>query len=515
MAGCSLASIELLTQIRRTSGGQSSGDRGDGDLPAGRIGLMRTNIQNSQQNIHEAQYCMPPLSVNQANRQWSRKYVSHASPTQGYFLAIKGKRLEHLTTSSPLDPLFGGAENFIMSESCSASSHSPNSQIRVRELFVPDRLAIAITSMKRIGDKIYLGLTGGSRLLAVYDVATDEITMLAEICPWIGARGYCGKFHNAMGVLQDNSLLLGECSHLTWDGLPVTADYFKTELPERMLARKRAQGFSDIGYTDFCLPDLDGWDRRTMDPGGRILRYDPAADTVEEFCSLPPLMYAQSLLVDATGVHAFGHTIPDNHFYHIDLQTRKLTDHGRISDYAFHHMVVDPDGVCYAAWLDRANGSMKLLRFDPKTEKLEHTSRVILRDPGSKIAGNQGVDYWLVARDGTIYMGTVANSLLFRFDPHTQEFSLLGRLAEGGRVTSMDEDDDGILWISAGYPHTRLIRFDPHTPGPEAIKDCGPINPTYERCYVHSSCLYQNKLYLGETDGFSPSLHIVDLDSVR
>lgn len=385
--------------------------------------------------------------------------------------------------------------------------------MNVAEIHVLDPLAIAITSMARIGDKIYLGLTGGPRLLAIYDIRTGKISMGAEICPWIGKRGYCGKFHNAMGALPDGSLLLGECSHLTWDGLPVTANYFRTELPERMLARKRAQGFPDVEYTDFCLPDLRGWNRREMDPGGKVLRYFPGQDRAETFCSLPPLLYAQSLLVDPQGAHAFGHTIPDNHFFHIDITSRKLTDHGRISDYAFHHMVVAPDGVCYASWLDKADDAMKLLRFDPKERRLEHTGRVILRDPGSKIAGNQGIDSWLVARDGTIYMGAVANSLLFRFDPASLGFTLLGRLAEGGRVTSMDEDEDGVLWISAGYPHTRFIRFDPSVQGPAAITDCGPINPAYERCYVHASCLHEGKLYLGETDGFSPSLHIVDLES--
>ena len=157
---------------------------------------------------------------------------------------------------------------------------------------------------------------------------------------------------------------------------------------------------------------------------------------------------------------------------------------------------------------------MKLLSFNPEERRLQHTEHVILRDPGSKIAGNQGVDHWLVARDGTIYMGTVANSLLFRFQPGTGEFTLLGRLAEGGRVTSMDEDENGILWISAGYPHTRLVRFDPSIEGPRSIVDCGPVNPAYERCYIHASCLHRGKLYLGETDGFSPSLHIVDLASL-
>ncbi len=386
--------------------------------------------------------------------------------------------------------------------------------MNVKEIHVPDRLAIAITSMARIGEQIYLGLTGGARLLASYNVTSGAITMGPEICPWVGQRGYCGKFHNAMAALPDGSLLLGECSHLTWDGLPVTANYFQTELPERMLARKRAQGYPDVEYTDFCLPDLRSWNRRRDDPGGRILRYLPDQNRAETLTILPPFLYAQSLITDPRGEHAFGHTIPDNHFYHINLKTGQLTDHGRISDYAFHHMVVCPEGICYASWLDRADGAMKLLRFDPTIGQLEHTRHVILRDPGSKIAGNLGIDSWMVTRNGTIYMGTIANSLLFRFDPESCEFTLLAQLAKGGRVTSMDEDAEGILWISAGYPHTHLIRFDPRETGHAAITDCGPVNPNYERCYIHASCLHEGKLYLGETDGFSPSLHILDLTEI-
>ncbi len=105
----------------------------------------------------------------------------------------------------------------------------------------------------------------------------------------------------------------------------------------------------------------------------------------------------------------------------------------------------------------------------------------------------------------------VAGSLLFRFRYEEEKFERVGSLAKGGRITSMDEDDEGRIWIGADYPHMRLIRFDPKASGPDRFADFGRINASYERCYFHASCLYEGKLYLGETDGFSPSLHIVDL----
>lgn len=381
-----------------------------------------------------------------------------------------------------------------------------------RELHVPDRYAIAITSIARIERKIYLGLTAGARSLAVYDIDRDEISMAPEIFPWVTDRGYCAKIHNAMGVLNDGTLLLGEGNHFTWDGIPVTVNYFNKELPESMLGRKRAQGWPDVKYTDFCRENLLGWDRTATDPGGKIMRYDPITQQTETICNLPPFFYVQSMVLDTKRQRAFGHTLPDNHFFYVDVKSRTLREFGHISDFAHHNMVVTPAGICYGGWIDRADGSLKLLKFDPEEQRLEYLDKVILRDPGAKVAGNQGIDSWIVTRNGDIYMGTVANSLLFRFDSETEDFELVAQLAKGGRVTSMDEDDNGIIWIGADYPHMRLIRFDPKASGRDRVIDCGRVNDTYPRCYFHGSCYFEGKLYLGETDGFSPSLHIVDLN---
>lgn len=381
--------------------------------------------------------------------------------------------------------------------------------MQIREVFVKDRMAIAITSMVRIRKKIYLGLTGGANILAVFDLENEQISVKENIFPWVRERGYCTKVHNSMGVLSDGSIVMGEGNHFTWDGIPVTVTYFNKELPEFMLARKKNQGYPDVQYTDFCLPDLTGWDRSVSDPGGKIVRYIPATDQTEIVAELPRFLYSQSMIVDSKRDRAFGHTIPDNNFFFIDFARGDVRSFGHISDYGNHNMVITPEGVCYGGWIDRADGSLKLLRFDPDRERLEYLNTVILQDPGSKVAGNQGIDEWIVTRDGRIFMGTVANSLLFEFHRHRMEFELIGQLAKGGRVTSMDEDNNGLIWIGADYPHMRLLQFDPKK-GRQGIVDFGRINEDHPRCYFHASCCYDGKLYLGETDGFAPSLHIVE-----
>jgi len=383
--------------------------------------------------------------------------------------------------------------------------------MNVKELYVEDRLAIAITSMTRIDKKIYLGLTSGPNVLAIYDIDTEKISILKNIFPWIEERGYCTKVHNSMGMLSDGSIVMGEGNHFTWDGIPVTTNYFNKELPESMLKRKQDQGFPEVKYNDFCLENLKNWDRTKSDPGGKIIRYYPNSGKTTIVGELPKFLYSQSMIVDSKRDWGVGHTIPDNNFFYIDFKTGVIKNFGHISDYGHHNMVITPDGVCYGGWIDRADGSLKLLKFDPEKQYLEYLDKTILQDMGSKVAGNQGIDEWIVTKDNRIFVGTVANSLLFEFHWREERFELFGQLAQGGRVTSMDEDEDGIIWIGADYPHMRLIRFNP---AEKTIKDFGRVNTSYPRCYFHASCYFDGKLYLGETDGFSPSLHIINLKSL-
>ncbi len=386
--------------------------------------------------------------------------------------------------------------------------------MKVREIYVKDRRAIAVTSMARIGDIIYCGLTGGSHTLAALDTRDDSLSLCCETFPWVRNKSYCTKIHNSLCLYRDGTLLAGECSHLTWDGLPVYNQYLKAELPETMLRRKREQGYPDIAFSDFALDRLDDWDRTRDDPGGKIVRYDPKTDTVSVVADMPPYLYSQSMIADPVREKAYINTIPDNHFLVVDCRTGTVRDHGRISEYGHHNMCMAPNGRIYAGWMDYYNRSLKLLRYDPDEERLCHTDRLILRDVGNKIAGNQGIDQWITTRKGEIYFGCVSNSLIFRFDWANESFELLGQATQNGRVATMNEDEDGIIWIGAGYPDMHLVRFDPSVTGRDRFVDYGAVSSGKYRCYFHASALANRTLYLGETDGFTPSVHIIDLASL-
>ena len=386
--------------------------------------------------------------------------------------------------------------------------------MKVKEFYVQDRRAIAVTSMVGMGDTIYLGLTGGSYSLAKFHIPTETMSLCCETFPHLGEKQYCTKIHNSMGKLDDRYLVIGEGNHFSWDGLPVYSAYLKKELPEIMLQRKREQGYPDITYSDFCLERLDDWDRTRDDKGGKIMIYDTHTDTVAEVCDMPQFCYSQAMTVDPKRGFAYGNTIPDNHFFSVDVKNNKLTDFGRISEYGHHNMAVAPNGMCYGGWVDYYNHCLRLLKFDPNENRLYHTDKLILKDIGAKIAGNQGIDQWLVTKDGEMYMGAVANSLIFRFDWENEEFDLVGQAGTGGRVSTMDEDDNGIIWLGAGHPTMHLVRFDKNATGKDRFIDYGEVNNSNYRCYFHASYYYKNKLYLGETDGFTPSLHVIDLEDL-
>ena len=181
--------------------------------------------------------------------------------------------------------------------------------MKVKEIFVRDRKAIAVTSMVKEGDTIYCGLTGGSHAIAAIDNKTDDFKLCAETFPWVRNKPYCTKIHNSLCALGDGTLLGGECSHFTWDGLPVYNQYLKSELPDIMLYRKREQGYEDITYSDFALDRLDDWNRLRDDPGGKIVRYDTKTDTVKVVAELPKFCYSQSMVADPKRGYAYVNTI--------------------------------------------------------------------------------------------------------------------------------------------------------------------------------------------------------------
>ena len=112
------------------------------------------------------------------------------------------------------------------------------------------------------------------------------------------------------------------------------------------------------------------------------------------------------------------------------------------------------------------------------------------------MAGNQGIDQWITTRDGSMYVGTVADASLLRFDWERETFSLVFvKLAEA-RVTSLDEDDDGM---------TDRRRLSAHAadPIPSRRQQCGQLRA---RQHQLSPLLFSCRLLLsGQSFSANPT----------
>jgi len=375
--------------------------------------------------------------------------------------------------------------------------------MKVEEFIVNDPMAVAITSMVKYNRTLYLGLTGGRNILAKFDMDSQEITLCEPVFPWAKEEGLLWKIHNALNLDSQGRLIMGEDLNYNWDGLP--AGRATAGADPRMIERRKRTGLP-IDPNKFGIESLENWDRRSC-PGGHIVRYDPQTGQHEDFGIPVPLEYIHSLVYDDSRQVAYGHTIPGNRFFAADLKNRRLTDHGRISKFCFHYMAVAPNGHVFGSYIGR-DGSLRLLEYDPDIDLLKRTSILILNDPGTPVQGNVGMDAWCVTRRGEMYFGTVANALLFKLHWEDRRVEMIGQAPGYRRIATMCEGEDDVLYLTVGFPHAHVVRFDTRT---RKFEDLGPVSTDAPVVYFHCDAWDDGVLYLGETDGFSPSLWRVEL----
>ena len=379
----------------------------------------------------------------------------------------------------------------------------------IEHVYAGDDQAIAFTALVRLGGRLWCGLTGGRRCLVPFDLAARRFGSGVDIFPWAddGPQVVLRKIHNGMAILDEQRLVIGEGVLFGWDGIPYAFDPADAGA-RRIATRRKASGIPPIRPERVGPGDLARFDMRQM-PGGRILIYDIHTGSVEPIGQAPPFNYIQSLTVDRRRAIAYAHTLGDCHFLAIDLGAKRVEDHGKISRFAFHNMLVAPDGIVYAAWTDSAaRPKLRVLRFDPAKGFLERLDAAYLDDPGPAVQGNVGLDQWLVHSSGDIYLGTVATGTLCRFDLDRLAVQPVAQAGPGGRVTTIDEDERGRILFTGGFPLMHVARFDPAT---GKVEDFGPVTDHYEQVYFHGSAYVDGTLFLAETDSGVAALWEVKL----
>lgn len=372
----------------------------------------------------------------------------------------------------------------------------------VEHIFKDDMQATAITAITRQENLIYCGLTGGPVCLAVFDILQKKFIKGINVFPWANdtKQVVSRKIHNALGKLNDGRIVLGEGILYSWDGIPFKL--IEDHNTEHIQQRRKQCGMPPLDLKLIGPTDMESFDLRWL-PGGQILTYNPKTNKTEKITQLKNSHYVQSMIVDPENNKAYGHTIGDCHFFEVDINKKSIEDHGRISTWAFHNLVVK-NGIVYGAWIDfDIKNKLRILRFDPKKGYLERLEAVYLDDPGERVQGNRGIDQWLVHSNGNIYVGTAGTGILYQFDEKKLKLKEIGRIGIGGRITSLEEDEKGRVLFTGGFPKMSVGRYDPKT---EKITDFGPITNKYEKIYFHGATYLNKTLYLAETDSGVASL---------
>ncbi len=263
----------------------------------------------------------------------------------------------------------------------------------------------------------------------------------------------------------------------------------------------RSLALQDDGSILGATACLHREDQRRQAPGGRIFRYDFAADRYEDLGRPVPPEYVQSIDVDAQRQLLYGFTYPVFNFFVYDLRRRAV----RRVDYVGsipHRTAVDVNGCVWGTWSNRTH---HLFKYDPDADQItffDHGIPGAAGEDGRMFPGQGPIDMALAGPDGMIYLGLLAGQLV-RLDPHTGQCESLGQPVPGMiRLPAMTVGSDGMIYGVNGFiTECHLFRFDPRN---GQCTDLGIIadESTGERLFIgHDICCGDDGvLWVGETD---------------
>lgn len=247
-------------------------------------------------------------------------------------------------------------------------------------------------------------------------------------------------------------------------------------------------------------PDTKKGEKREDYPGGYPMVYDPKTGETQVYPIPVPHEGINSIAPDESRGVAYISTCSDHrpgpgenaHFLILDLKTgkyRNLIDTKHI--YGF--IVVDYLGRAYHPMLGG-----DIVRYDPKTDKLERLKQTIDGQPPTKESNlaNPGSGHpinWDISPDGkTLYSLPMNTNNLYVYDLTQTGDTLAGRslgtLVPGAKSTdcrAMCVGPTGIVWAAITESHSKvgqLLHLVSYRSGDAAPRDHGPVavsNPNF------------------------------------
>lgn len=275
--------------------------------------------------------------------------------------------------------------------------------------------------------------------------------------------------------------------------------------------------------------------------GGKLVKYDPRADTYDLLGIPFPHLYLQSIAADWTRGILYAFTYPAELLLRFDLAARRSRVLGYVGNAIMfaqpHNAVVDKHGNLWGTYaetraFDEITGPqpIRLFKYSPDADRFtwfEHglprkKDRVQLVPDPPRPAGAESLlaqtrhrqdygfcDSMVYDGDRTIYAGTVAG-VLSRIDIETGFTEKIANVMATGRFPALTIGPGGVLYGAGGMNgHTQLVRWDPRS---DRIDDFGRLaDERTGECpaRIHEIAVDdRERIFLGENDNHTRSSYL-------
>ena len=331
-----------------------------------------------------------------------------------------------------------------------------------------------ISALALRNSRVVYGTTSGKRShLFLFDPSPDRdgpLTSVVDLGVIAAAKG--GVVCQSLVVAHDHKIYMGT--------------YFKDGGEGHIYAHDPKNEVVGV-FDQFMIPYKIYPDIVIEDLGTPI-----KGEGVFALAPLPPSRYMeeQDLLC--------GITTPGGYFFVFDVKRRTTIFEHRLKGRFFpRSLAVTKDGLVYGSQEDG-----QLFRFIPESCELQPLNLWLPAGKGREYLN--AIDSLVNHSDGTIYGGTRADGILFRFDPISEQVVSLGKPTRAGRIRALTSSRSGAIYGVAGDDGvvTRLFRYDPVTGD---LRDLGILRATLPEEWIgHQFDAIMTgphgEIYIGESD---------------
>ena len=269
-------------------------------------------------------------------------------------------------------------------------------------------------------------------------------------------------------------------------------------------------------------------DRFWEAPGGSIVRYEPRTDSIEKLAIPMPHVYIQSIVLDESRDAIYCQTFTPEHLVRYDLKSGASRWLGPTSS-GFcmaqgENIVLDDDGCVWGTWTvtrawqsDPGVDQYRFYKFDPREDKIIYLDLGLPRSDGSD--GFEKPEGLFNFGTGVLYVSGEEGGL-YRVDPATGRAEFLFRAIDDegrvrrSRLASMRLGPDGYAYGVTGRDgECEVLKFDPSTESYELLGRLAEPNGGVAAWQIHDVCITPDRiLYAGENDNPNRSGYLWEVE---